>query len=90
MTTNIISEDEFWNIWQPQLGEDGNLKTYEEVVNMPLTQVWTIVDTGGEDDSWFAVPGFRVVNKMGYITTLKHWDDNTPDALYYEVEDENE
>jgi len=36
----------------------------------PPENVWTLIDTG--DTSWI-VPGFHLVNRMGYIVTLNPW-----------------
>ena len=88
MTASIISEDDFWTIWQPQLKPADELLDYSDIKDLPLTQVWTIVDTGGENNNWYACPGFHIVNKLGYVTTIKHWGNNTPDAVYYESDDD--
>lgn len=88
MTDKLISEDDFHNIWQPQLAPSGDLLEYDDVKNQPLTQVWTIVDT--DENNWYACPGFHIVNKLGYVTTIKHWDDDTTDAVYYEYEGDDD
>lgn len=86
MTDKLISEDDFHNIWQPQLKSSGDLLDYADVKDLPLNSVWTIIDDGEDGNSWYASPGFRIVNKLGYVTTIKHWDDDTTDAVYYEHE----
>jgi hypothetical protein len=42
------------------------------------------VDSGDDSDgNWYALPGFHVVNKLGYVMTRKPWSDSTPDAIYF-------
>ena len=91
MSDEHISEDEFWEKWGVILKADGVMFEHEDVKDHPLEHVWTIVDTGAyEDENWYAMPGFHIVNKLGYIMTKRAWSADTPDAIYYLHEDEDD
>jgi hypothetical protein len=91
MSDEHISEDEFWEKWGVILKADGVMFEHEDVKDHPLEHVWTIVDTGAyEDENWYAMPGFHIVNKLGYIMTKRAWTAGTPDAIYYLHEDEDD
>jgi hypothetical protein len=80
----LISEDEFKEVWGVYLQPSGDLFQFEDVRDQPREFVWTIVDSGGGDDgNWYAEPGFHIVNKLGYVMTRKPWSDSTPDAVYF-------
>jgi len=39
-------------------------------------QVWTVVEEDdGEEQKLFILPGYHLVNKLGYIVTEQLWDD---------------
>lgn len=86
-----ISERDFEAIWGAYVQPSGDLFQFEDVRYQPPTHVWTIVDSGDDTDgNWYALPGFHVVNKLGYAMTRKPWSDSTPDAIYFfdDFEDE--
>jgi len=79
-----ISEHEFHSTWGAQVASSGDLLCFEEIRGCPEDQVWTIVDSDEDTDgNWYAVPGIHVVNALGYVTTAKSWDDETPQAIYF-------
>ena len=79
----LISEASFFGDWGATVRETGDLFTFEDVKDQSVNFVWTITESGGGDpDHWIAAPGFHVVNVLGYVLTLRAWDDNTPDAFY--------
>jgi hypothetical protein len=91
MNDEHISEDELWEKWGVILKADGAMFEHEDVKDHPLEHVWTIVDTGAyEDENWYAMPGFHIVNKLGYIMTKRAWTADTPHAIYYLHEDEDD
>lgn len=84
----IIPEDEFWEHYKPipapaGTSDGGNLWDFEQAQHIPLNQVWTVVESGGENDCWYAGPGFHVVNRIGYCVTEQPWSDPAKDAYYY-------
>jgi len=84
MSDNYITEDEFWDEWGVVKKPSGDLFDYEDVKDQPLNHVWTILETGSdENDNWYASPGFHVVNKLGYVMTEKAWEDDCRDAIYF-------
>ena len=84
MSDDYISEDEFWDDWVVLKQPSGDLFDFEDVKDQPLNHVWTIIDSGSdENDNWYASPGFHIVNKLGYVMTEKAWEDETRDAIYY-------
>jgi hypothetical protein len=79
-----ISEDEFHSLWGAQVAANGDLLCFEEVRHRPEYQVWTIVDSGDDGDgNWYAVPGIHHVNALGYVTTVRSWDDPAQQAIYF-------
>ena len=91
MSHEHIPEDEFWDDWGVIQTSDSGMFDYDDVKDQPLEHVWTIVDTGAyEDENWYAMPGFHVVNKLGYIMTRRAWTSDTPDAIYFLHEDEDD
>jgi hypothetical protein len=67
----LISEQEFSEDWGAHAQRSGDFFTYEQTVKFPMHRVWTVV--AGEDDSWYALPGYHGVNKLGYVITDRHW-----------------
>jgi hypothetical protein len=79
-----ISETDFHEGWGAQVAATGDLLCFEEIRHRPEHQVWTIVDSGDDGDgNWYAVPGIHHVNALGYVTTVKTWDDPTQQAIYF-------
>jgi hypothetical protein len=69
--TNIISEEDFDNLWGAKGTDDGGLLEHTDVLLKPLRKIWTVVE--GDNDDMIAMPGFRVVNALGYVLTTKNW-----------------
>lgn len=87
----IISEDAFRDEWGASAQESGDLFEFEQVKNLPINTVWTVITGDGDgDDSWFAVPGFRRVNRMGYVVTTKPWDSEDLTAYWFKDDLERE
>lgn len=81
---DLIPEREFGDSWGAYVRPSGDLFTFADVRDRPPNYVWTVVETGDDSDgSWYAQPGFHVVNKLGYVMTRKPWTDATPDAIYF-------
>ena len=81
---NCISERDFEDIWGVYLKPSGDLFEFADVRDQPPHYVWTIVDSGDDSDgSWYAQPGFHIVNKLGYVMTRKAGSESTPDAIYF-------
>lgn len=87
---NCISEDDFVEIWGAHGRDNGEMYDYHEVKDLPLNTVWTVVS--GDDNSSYAVPGFHVVNKEGYVVTTKPWSDEGLTAYWFfdDLEHEDE
>ncbi len=88
---DLISEREFEDVWGVYVKPSGDLFQFDDVRDQPPEHVWTIVDSGDDTDgNWYAVAGFHVVNKLGYVMTRKPWSESTPDAIYFldDFEDE--
>jgi hypothetical protein len=51
---------------------------------MPLEFIWTVLEGESPDDrNWYASPGVRLINSLGYVVTARPWDDTTPDAIWF-------
>jgi hypothetical protein len=85
-TTIILTETEFHDRFAPMKLDSGDLLDFRHVNDLPAENVWTIVEA--EDDTgrnhWMALPGFHIVNKLGYVTSMTPWTDETLVAYYFE------
>lgn len=81
----MICEDDFLEVFGAHGQGTGDLYEFEQVKDRPVNTVWTIV-TGDECESWIAIPGFHIVNRLGYVITEKPWTD--PDLQAYWFKDE--
>ena len=69
-------------LWSWQELKDAGISTWV---------VWTIVETGDpEDENWYAVPGYHVVNKIDYCVTENPWPHENIEAVYFEDDFEKE
>ncbi len=83
-SSGLISEADFESVWGVQVSGSGDLLGHDEIVGLPINSVWTVVETcSGDDGNWYALPGIHVVNRLGFVLTLKCWDELTPDAIYF-------
>lgn len=53
---------------------------YEEVRDLPLRTVWTIVE--GDDGNLYAITGFHIVNRLYYAVTKEEWTDEDEQREY--------
>lgn len=80
----FISERDFDEVWGVYLKPSGDLFEFKDVRDQEPHHVWTIVETGDDrDGNWYALPGFHIVNKLGYVMTQVPWSNSTPDAIYF-------
>ena len=88
MSDICISEDAFWEEWGVLKRPSEELFQYEDVKDQPLNQVWTIIESGADEDrTWYASPGFHIVNKLGYVMTKKAWENDAHDAIFLDAGD---
>lgn len=80
---NIGTEEEFeaFGPISPPSGE--TYWEYDEVKGLELERVWTVVDDGGETEDLYAVPGFHIVNTLGYMLTEHPWTDEGKSYYWY-------
>lgn len=79
-----LSEEEFTKEFDPKVAPGGDLLSYGDVGNMPTRLVWSVVESGDDEDpSWYASPGFHVVNVLGYCVSEKPWTDDIDCATYF-------
>lgn len=81
MTTvhDTMTEEQFDERFAPYRNENGDLFDFADVKDAPLNTVWTVVEAG---DDWMAVPGFAVVNRLGYLKSNTPWTDADGIATY--------
>lgn len=90
-----LSEDQFLDTYQPILAESGDLLEFDDVKDFDAKFVWTIVE--GEDEhecedgefraNSYALPGFHIVNKLGYVRSYTPWPHDNIEAIYFDVRD---
>lgn len=89
MNHQTITEDDFFDNYVPvEDASGGLLRDFEEVRDMPQCHVWTVVD--GDDGGLYALAGFHVVNRVGYLLTERPWQDEQAEAVYWAAADEEE
>lgn len=87
----FISEADFHGVWQVITKDSGDFFNHADIVDRPLTQVWTIVDSGDDlDQNWYAIPGIHLVNRLGFVLTRREWIDESVQAIYFESDAEEE
>ena len=84
MDDNYIQEDDFWENWGVVQKSSGDLFDYEDIKQKPIEYVWTILESGNDEDgNWYASPGIHYVNRIGYILTREPWTNFCRDAIYF-------
>ena len=82
---NLISENDFLKVWGAQTSISGDFFNFHEAQKHEDRYVWTVIETGDSSDgNWYAVPGYHIVNKLGYVVTKKPWNNETPDGVYFQ------
>jgi hypothetical protein len=85
-TDALLTEDEFVEQFNPQCKPSGDLLDYVDVQSLDIHHVWTVVETGDDEDpNWYADPGFHIVNVLGYVISDKPWTNDTPLAVYFDA-----
>lgn len=81
-----LTEDEFEEQFHPiQKPDNDGLLEWEDVKDLAPENVWTIVETGDPvNDSWYAIPGFHYVNKIGYLRSETRWVTDDMEAVWFE------
>lgn len=95
---DLISEDDFVTLFNPlETTSNGEymVQQYDQAKSLASDMgvgekhIWTIVE-GAEDDCLYAVAGFHVVNRLGYMVTEKPWVSGDEEAVWYTCEEEEE
>ena len=69
--TTVLTEAEFDAIYLPQNMADGNsIWEFADVKDKTTENVWSVIEV---DDELFAIPGWHVVNVIGYNVTQVPW-----------------
>jgi hypothetical protein len=87
MTT--LSETQFEEKFRPHMRPDENYFEWEDVKDKDVHLVWTVVETGDcDNESWYALPGFHIVNKIGYLLAEVPWVDGEEpgEAVWFEAD----
>lgn len=90
-----LSEEQFHDTFNPILAESGDLLEFDDVKDLQPEHVWTIVDGDEEHEcedgefraNSYALPGFHIVNKLGYIRSDTPWPHDNIEAIYFDVRD---
>lgn len=79
-----IDESTFTSEFRPMPNPvDGGLiwDRAQDTIGLPADQVWTLVE--GDSGLIWALPGYHVVNRIGYVVTEKKWYEPDLEALWY-------
>ena len=81
----FISEADFHDVWGVVTKDSGDLFWRAEISDLPIRQVWAIVESGEDSDqNWYAVPGIHSVNCLGFVLTHREWVYESIQAIYFE------
>jgi hypothetical protein len=47
--------------------------------NTDMKYVWTLVD---DDNIWYIIPGYHLVNRIGYFVTKEPWQEDSRSVRY--------
>lgn len=90
----LIGEDDFETDYRPRPAPNADpcgdtTWEFEQAKTQPIEHVWTIVDG---DDDLYALAGFHVVNRVGYVVTEVPWASDGAEAVWchFERDDEDE
>jgi len=86
-------EEKFKPMLAPGVDDGGSIWTWSELkaADIPMNRVWTIVETGDEEDgNWYVIPGYHIVNKIDYAVTEVPWTHENIEAVWFEDDFEKE
>ncbi len=85
-----ITEDAWYETYKPIAAPDGGQITWlhAQTLAYPLEQVWSVVD--GDSGALCVIPGYHVVNMVGYAVTEVPWDSWDICAVFDDVDEEDE
>lgn len=75
--------------FKPDMGLHGEIKRYwerreeEDLEKLQSTDnqyIWTVIE--GDNQKWYIVPGWHIVNREWYIITSIPWKEGQRDYLY--------
>lgn len=72
-TTTILTEAEYDAIYLPfgdPTDDDNDIWEYKSALAQPTETVWSVIEIDGD---LFAIPGWHVVNVIGYNVTKTPW-----------------
>lgn len=83
-----LNEDDFWRVYKPIAKYEGDiLRDHRETLQFQLRHVWSVVDGCDEgDENMYALPGYSIVNNIGYLVTEKAWPHYNIEAVYFDAE----
>lgn len=86
---DVISEDDF-DDWELVKAPDGDTVWNNRPHRRDHDEkhIWTIVE--GDDGDLYAIPGYHIVNHVGYIVTVKPWPHENVEAVWHRFPQENE
>lgn len=73
METKILTEDEFYDQFDPITGPDGEDWWGDFPVGVPVEQIWSVADGMG---GYIAMSGRHVVNVFAYMVTRVPWTED--------------
>lgn len=83
-----IDSDTFFSKYEPREQPDGNMiHEHHAARQNPINHVWSIVESSVTEDL-YAVPGYRVINVIGYAVTEKPWEHEHIEAEWFIYDDD--
>lgn len=84
----FLDEDAFDARFKPLNGPDGSMFwEHKDTLTYAIEQVWSITEVDGE---LYAIPGYHVVNVIGYTVTEVPWPHESFEVEYEKLGDPDE
>jgi len=84
----FLTEDEYDHRYKPVAGPDGSdFWQHAETLGHARDRVWSILEVDGD---LYAVPGYHVVNVIGYNVTTYRWSHDNIEVKFDNPHDEHD
>lgn len=84
-----LTEDEFDARYEPVAAyeDDNSIWEYDQLGTLPVNHVWSVVEV---DDDLYVIPGYHVVNMVGYNVTAHPWEHENIEVRLWNPHDDHE
>ena len=82
-----LTEEQFDERYAPIAAADGNsIWEHKDTLHYPRGNVWSVVEA---EDDLFVIPGYHVVNVIGYNVTALPWEHDNIEVTLWNPHDDH-